>query len=1120
MNNFNHLFNICDSPPKLLKIAVSFFILLFSPVFLSFASAAPKFDKTGNQFETVPMVGIQQGIQITGTVIDIDGNTLPGASVVVKGTLQGSVTDINGGYSLQVPNENATLVFSFVGFTEQEIMVGNQRVINVTLSEGTKLIEEIVVVGYGTQKKANLTGAVSIVSSDKLDNRPMASSGHGLQGLVPNLNVTFNDGDPTTAASFNVRGYTSINGGGPLILVDGVPMDLDRINPSDIASVTVLKDAASAAIYGSRAGFGVILVETKKGKSKKAVVTFSAEQSWAKSIFHYDPVTDPYEFMIWRNKAQERVTGSPQFSQTRLDRAKAWSENPTFENAWTVNRTTNATTGQITAASLDFNGYNDYKNKLLNEFAPQQKYDMSVSKATDDASFYASFGFINKDGFLKIANENYKRYNALLKADIKVSQWLNMDSRVVFSAEVSDKPHAYGVNNVAGLHSVVRVNPLQAMDFPDLPYYVEPGDHEKYSHLIGMGFYNGDMVNILRQSSGGDRTNFFRGDLTFTQGVTLTPMKGLRIRGDFTFRPTFRKYSDVATSNYYTTTNLLANDMMLLNANSNPEFIRNENDLTKNYQLNAYAEYETTLAGKHYVKGMAGINQDWRLYEYNWGRGNDLMSQNLTTINLTTGTQSIGGSANHYALRGVFFRLNYIFDERYLIELNGRYDGTSRFKKDARFGFFPSASVAWRVSQESFMEGASNWLDNLKIRVSYGELGNQIIRISNTENYYPYINSMSQGTSVFRMDGSGELLPTIQPPALTASTLTWEDVTTRNIGIDLLVLKQRLEFNFDLYARDTKGMLMRGRYPDILGADAPWENGANLTTKGWELSLTWRDRIGTDWNYDLTFSMWDSQTEITKFFNENNSIPTGTTDVWRKGAKTGDIWGYKTLGFFQSDDEYLSHADQQTNVHNSIWYAGDIKYADLNGDNVISQGGATLENSGDWKVIGNSTARYSFGLYPKLSYKNWSIDLFFQGILKKDYMPSGGSWTNFFPYVSTAYIDKSWIKDSWTEDNRDAYFYAPYNANTWTNKNTRPQTRYLQNASYIRLKTLTLAYRIPKQWSEKIGINNAQVYAAGMNLWEFTKMRKPYDPENTSSDAATVLYPLQRIFSIGLKVSL
>lgn len=1064
-------------------IRVSLFLIFFCCMALFAENANARLD-----------ADVQQQTTITGTVSDADGDPLPGVTVMIKGTAQGTATDTNGAYSLSVPNANATLVFSFIGFTPQEIQVGSQRVINVTLSEDTHQIEEIVVVGYGTQKKANLTGSVAMITSDKLENRPIISTGQGLQGLIPNLNVTIRDGDPTTGASFNVRGYESINGGGPLILVDGMPMDINRINPNDIASVVVLKDAAASAIYGARAAFGVVMIETKQGTKGQAKVTFSTEQSWSKQIFHYNPVTDPYVFKTLYNQANIRTNGQPTYNENSVERSRIWSENPTHENAW-----------DVVNGVLQFYGSNNYKNKLLNNSAPQQKYDMSISKATEDASYYVSFGYLNKDGYLKDKenNEQFHRYNILMKSDIKIKPWLHLDDKIIFNMENSNKPHSYGAGNEAGLQSVVRLNPVAILEFPDLPYYIEPGDREKYAQYIGMSA--GSVLNLLPYLEQGGRTTYSRGDLYLTQGVTLLPMKGLKFRGDFTYHNYFRKYQDTAPEVKLVSTDLRVNDMFIISAFSTNDFIENQNNYQQDFFLNAYAEYEMTQFKDHSLKAMVGFNQEWGVYEYNRARANRILNPSITNIQATTGLQQTGGSAQHVALRGVFYRINYIYKDKYLAELNGRYDGTSRFPKDSRFGFFPSASVAWRISEESFMKGTQNWLDNLKFRLSYGAQGNQLLG----SNYYPYIMSMAAGTSLYMMDGGATPLPYISAPGLVASTLTWETVVSRNIALDVTALKQRLDVSFDMYIRDTKDMLMTVTYPDILGATAPQENGADLRTKGWELSLTWRDRIGKDWRYDITLSLSDNQTEITKFFN-----PSGSLTTWREGQKVGEIWGYTTEGIFQTEAEVAAHADQSAFGVN--WLPGDIKYADLNGDGRISAGENTFSDPGDRKVIGNTTARYSFGLFPKVSYKSWSLDVFFQGILKKDYMPSGTeSWVGFYP-LRAGYIDKYCLTDCWREDNRDAYFAALHNAQN-NYKNTQNQSRYVQNAAFIRLKNLALSYAIPSKWTNKIGIGYSQVYLAGMNLWEYTKMRKPLDPESTD---LSIRYPRQRTFSFGIKVSL
>ena len=574
---------------------------------------------------------MKQGIPISGVVSDTEGNTLPGVNVVIKGTQQGTVTDLNGGYSLSVPNEDATLVFSFLGYASQEILVGNQRSINVTLSEGARELEEVVVVGYGTQKKVNLTGAVGIVSAEKLENRPITSTGVGLQGLIPNLNITMSNGDPTTGAAFNVRGFTSINGGNPLILVDGTPMDINRINPNDIASVVVLKDAAAAAIYGARGGFGVIMIETKQGAKGKAKVTLSTEQSLAKNILHYDPVTDPYVFKTWRNKANIRATGNPTYTPHSVEKSRIWSENPTHENAW-----------EIIDGELNFYGNNDYINRLLSKFAPQQKYDMTISKATDDASFYVSLGYLNKDGYYKNKewNDKYQRYNILMKADVKVKPWLQLDERILFNMENSDKPHSYGIDNSASIQSIVRVNPVSPLEFPDLPYYITQGDREKYEPYIGMAPGDTDTNSLLPYLKQGGRTKYSRGDLYLTQGVTLLPLKGLKIRGDYTYGDYKVKDHDSAPQVLIVNTNLKANDMLIVTTGSGNDAISDSYGHTRNHSLNVYAEYEMTQFAGHYLKAMAGFNQEWTLYETFNANAKTLLSPEIDNIGATTGAQS------------------------------------------------------------------------------------------------------------------------------------------------------------------------------------------------------------------------------------------------------------------------------------------------------------------------------------------------------------------------------------------------------------------------------------------------------------------------------------------------
>lgn len=1043
----------------------------------------------------------QSNLTVTGTVVDADNAPLIGVNVIVKGNSSlGASTDFDGQFELQNVASDAVLIVSYIGYETQEVAVDGRSNITVTMATNSQALEEVVVVGYGTQKKVNLTGAVSSVTSEALQNRPIPSVGQGLQGLIPNLNISIRNGDPTRSADFNIRGYESINGGSPLILVDGVPMDIERINPNDIASVNVLKDASAAAVYGARAAFGVILIETKKGKSGKVNIQLSTELSAAKPIFHIDPVTDPYTFVQARNAASMRTNGAPSFSEEFVADVKAYSDGT--GPAWGVRD-----------GVLQFYGYNNYQDQVITDYAPQQKYDLSISGGSDNASYYVSLGALNKDGYLKNKekNEMFQRYNVLMKADFKVNNWLSLDEKIVFNKQDSDKPHFY--NWDVNINTVARVSPILPITFPDLDYYVTPGDRDQYEQYIGMHFASLNFLPYLEQ---GGRETFVKNDTWLSQGVTIDPLPGLKIRGEFSYNIYNRTYQDVASKIEVLENADLVSGLIVGNGFSGSDYINNVSNYNTYYVLNTFAEYTLDQFSDHYLKGMVGFNQEYGYNSFSRSQANSLITPLITDLNSTTGAQQTFGGKSHVALRGVFYRLNYIYKDKYLLEANGRYDGTSRFPKESRFGFFPSFSAGWRISEEGFMEGTRGFLDNLKLRASYGELGNQTIRNGNTELYYPYISTLGIGTSPYMMTG-GSRTPYVSAAGLVSPSLTWETVVSKNIGIDITVLNQKLDFNFDLYTRETVDMLTDVEYPSILGTSAPKANAADLKTTGWEAALTWRERITNDLNIRLTASLSDWQTEITKYDN-----PTGALSEYYVGQKIGEIWGYETVGIFQTEEEVNSAPDQSKIGNN--WRPGDIRYADLNGDGEISQGNETLSDPGDRRIIGNSTPRYSFGINFDVNYKNWSLATFFQGIGKRDYWPSDNNWTPFFPF-NAGHVENYFITDTWREDNRDAYFPAAH-FSTNTKQNLERQTRYLQDASYIRLKNLTLSYNFDPALMTKIGIGGVRLYVAGMNLWEASKIRKPLDPENLHQNILSgenfngaVEYPIQRIFSFGANIT-
>ncbi|MBV6642539.1 MAG: TonB-dependent receptor [Cyclobacteriaceae bacterium] len=1033
---------------------------------------------------------------VSGTITGEDGESLPGASVIEKGTTNGTVTDIEGKFSLRVPAD-ATLIVSFVGYQSMEVPLNGRTQLNLQLNVDVSALAEVVVVGYGTQQKVNLTGSVSVADGKVLQNRPIANVGEGLQGMVPNLNVNIRNGDPSQAIDFNIRGFESINGGNPLILVDGVPMDLNKINPNDIESISVLKDASAAAIYGSRGAFGVVLVTTKKGKGERINVSVGSEFTLSKPIMFIDPIEDPYEYVQARGAANMRTNNDFGFDQDMIDGTLRYSQNPTLENAWGVFN-----------GNLRFYGFNNYQEQLLIDWAPQQKYDASVSGSTERASYYASFGALNKDGWInnKEKNINFKRYNVLLKGEFSPKEWISLDSRALVTTEKSDQPHFY--NWDVNINTTARVNPLNAITFPDLPYYLTPGDRADYERYIGMHF---SSVNFLPYLEQGGRETWTRNDIILTQGTTITPLKGWNIRAEYSSNITFRNYQDAA-SKVEVIENMDLDNIIIGNGFSGTDNIVNEANYDVYQVINTYTDY-TLETGSHYLKAMVGFNQEWGQYQWIRAQAYSLLNPAIPDLSATTGSELSNGSKSHVALRGVFYRVNYIFNDRYLIEANGRYDGTSRFPKEDRFGFFPSFSVGWRISNEAFMSGTSAWLDNLKLRASYGSLGNQLLVDNNNRPiYYPYIPTMSSGASVYMMNG-GAFTPYVSRPGLVSPTLTWETVISKNIGLDFTMLGNRLDVSFDAYTRDTKDMLTRTEFPAELGLQGPQENAADLRTNGWELSATWKSRISSEFNYSVTLALSDNLSKITKYDN-----PTGALSEYYEGKVVsdfgGELWGFVTEGIFQTDQE-VANAPSQADL-GANWRPGDMRYADLNGDGSITRGSNTLDDPGDQTIIAYQTPRYQYGINSNFGYRSFTLNVFFQGLLKHEYWPPNGNWNAFYPY-NAGHVEKYYLTDTWSEDNRDAYFAAPH-ISTNTKQNVVEQSRYVQNGGYIRLKNVSLAYNLPETISSKVGLSNVQVYMSGMNVFEFTKMRKPLDPEVRPT--VTQEYYKQRSYSLGFRISI
>jgi len=1011
---------------------------------------------------------------IKGVVTSSDGEPLIGVTILVKGANIGTVTDFDGSFDLDVPTGSETLVFSYTGFETQEVAIGGRSVIDLQLNESVTSLNEIVVVGYGTQKKANLTGSVDQVSAEVLENRPLVDVSTAMQGVIPNLNITTQNGEPGAGADFNIRGFTSINGGSPLILVDGVEMDPNIINVSDIASVTVLKDAGAAAIYGARGAFGVVLITTKTGEKGKTRITFNENFIFSRPTITPDVLDNSYDQAVAINEAIGNFDGSFTYSDERLAKIKAHHEDPSRNPAW-----------EVINGSFQWYGYNDWEEELYRNFAPTQKHSLSASGGNERTTFYTSLGYSNQEGLHSQATDFYKKFNISLGVQDQTFKWLKSSIKVGYNSNVTNRPHIYKSDESPE-------NRLVFSSSLGLPTKY-PGDDPAY---VGRYFNSPASTTLL-----GGRNESRLNQVFLNGGLTAEINPYLSVVGNFNYN-IYRN----TVENYKKRIAYLRNDFSDFFGESNNDNLYLRNTNTNYYTLSSYIQYERTLADDFYVKGMVGFNQEKSDGEWFSSQRFSLINPNQPAINLATGDQQVDGDKTTWGLRGAFTRLNFIYKDKYLFEFNGRYDGSSRFPKESRFGFFPSYSAGWRVSQEQFMQGLEV-VSNFKIRASYGTLGNQTIRIGGSQLFYPYIPSMSSGsTGNFLLNDVRDLL--INPPGLVSPDLTWEKSTTLDVGFDLSMLRDRFEVVFDWYKRTTSDMLIRVSYPHVLGASAPFQNAAELETKGWELSLAWRESLTNRLKAGFRVVLSDNVAQITKYENK-----TGDLGDYYEGQTLGEIWGYETQGIFQSDEEVAAAADQ-TQISAS-WQAGDIRYADLDGDGIITTGDGTINNPGDRRVIGNATPRYSYGVGSDISYDAFFVNIFFQGVGKRDYWPNVAA---FWPYSSQWFqVQEHFLTDTWSPENTDAYFSRPIARET---KNRVTQSRFIQNASYIRLKNLTVGYNMPARLINKIGMESFQVYFSGQNLWEYSKIGKPLDPEiNLGASSSLYGYPYQRSYAIGFNVT-
>lgn len=1045
-------------------------------------------------------VMLAQNITVTGTITDDTGFEVIGATVIIVGdATRGTVTDIDGVYTLSDVPSGASLQFSYVGLKTEIVPVNGRTRIDLVMKSDTELLDEVVVVGFGTQRKENLTGAVSSVSAKDLTARPVNNVAEALQGMVPGMNISTGSfgGALNAEKKINIRGIGTIGEGSsvsPLILIDGMEGDMNALNPNDIESISVLKDAASSSIYGSRAPGGVILITTKKGQSGKATINYNNNFRFT-SPLNMPRIADSYSFALAINDQLANGGQAPMYSQKKLQQILDYQQGKTDKYMWERGGRWNSFDDPERNDIMPVANTDWLRTHFGNSFT--QEHSISVAGGSETNQYFLSGNYLDQGGLLRYGNDSNKRYNLSARINTDLADWFKLGYTARFSRTDFDTPSFTGGDNLnqnVFYFDMIRYWPVIPLKDPN-GYFNEPS---KVNQIVDGG----------REKAQND---------IFTQQLALTiePIQDWNIHAEFNYQTrNFFRHRDYLTAYAYD-----VNEVPYAIANQVTGV--NEHAFKSNFfNPNIYTDYSTELGDGHNVKGMLGFQSELFMQRDLTG-ARDNIAAGIPTLNTTFTNPRTSGGYAHWATLGFFGRINYNYFDRYMAEVNLRYDGTSRFMRDQRWNWFPSFSLGWNVAREAFWEDYTDQVSTFKLRASWGELGNQ-----NTENWYPFYRIIDTKNANGQWLLNGERPNTAQEAALVSSLLTWENTQTLDLGLDVSVLRGRLNFDFDWFQRKSLNMVGPApELPNILGIGVPRINNLDMTSRGWEIQMNWRDIIN-NFRYGATLSLSDNTVTIDRYPNESMSI--SSSPSYYPGAKIGDIWGYETIGIAKTDQEMKNYLTSLTNgAQNALgsnWGAGDIMYKDLNNDGKIDAGSNTVLNPGDRRIIGNSTPRYNFGLNLDASYMGFDLKVFFQGTMKRDYMPGSGTtlfwgavgyWqTNFFePHLDYFRPDDT---SSELGANINGYYPRPLE----NGRNRHAQTRYLQNAAYARLKNVTLGYTLPASVSQNFKVSNLRLFISGENLMTITGL-KLYDPETVGvGDWDGSTYPLAKGISFGLNITL
>jgi len=1056
-----------------------------------------------------------------GVVVDANGEPVIGASIIVTGTSTGTVTDFDGNFEIDAP-KGSKLQFSYIGYQTQELAAATNM--KVTLHEDNELLEEVVVVGYGTQKRVNLTGAVATVDEKVINARPVPSTVQALQGVDPSLNIVSNSGDPSSGYSINIRGASSLTSGAqPLVLVDGVQSSLSRLNANDIESVSILKDASAAAVYGARASAGVILITTKNGKTGKINVSYDGRVGWSQNTTSTNYITTGYESVRINDLFMHSYQGvnyssfSEEDMQLLYDRINDKTENP--DRPWVV---------QNADGTYKYLGNFDWYNYLFKKTRLQHEHNVTIQGGTEKVNFYVSGRYYHQDGIIRVQNDLFDNMSLRTKVNAQITKWLSFSNNTSYFYSVRDYPgnSSFGaLLRGLSLHALANVVPVN----PD-GSIVYLNNNSNSSATVA----DGQSATLTYGKTTNRNTER---ELRTTNRFEIRPIQQLTIAADYTYKFRYREYQNrqvnVPYSNKPGTTSWLTTGNW-------EDWYQEQHYRVNEHSLNVYATYEDTFNDAHHLTLLLGTQYENYREDNMKMRKQDLASEDLSAFDLASGeVTTSSGSIGEWATLGFFGRANYDYKGRYLVEFSARGDGSSRFAKKNRWGFFPSGSVGWRMSEERWWEPVANIWTNNKLRFSAGSLGNQAI-----SDYYTYIEMMNLNQSMsYKIEDGYTYYSREDDPK--ASDLTWETTTTYDLGWDIGLFRNRLNLTVDGYIRDTKNMLVTGMpLPATYGASVPKSNSSDMRTMGWELSIAWNDTkrlCGKPFEYSVSFGIGDYKTKVTRYNNPTNIIdtnPNDNTNYYYEGQTLGEIWGYSIDGLFASDEEAAAYqatmntsmVDQR--VVNSTgepgWRAGDMKFVDLNGDHVINSGSSTVDDHGDLRVIGNSLPRFNYNIKFGMNWYGVDLSLFFQGIGHQDWYPTNESEAFWGPYNRPycSFIPSDFMDNVWSTENTDAYFPHPRGYISLVSNGPLGvvNDRYLQNVAYFRLKNMTIGYTLPIPKNKVL--ESARVYFSGENLFYFSPLKKHtryIDPEqatstSTYSKGSGQAYNFSRTFSVGINI--